>query len=332
MNGSSLARLLMAALLPWTHMSAQEARVFPRGQWEVVSRLEDETGDVFVNPQRLVHCGWGLVVMDYDDQHLVAVDTALRTRWRFGRRGSGPGEFQQLGGVSCDASGQLWVLDRGNAKLVRLRSDGRTFSEARLSVGSRRGEVLARGGHWMGITQQGKGEIATVFDSTGNVVRLVLAVPEVAALNPAQREAFIATTPEGGAIIAFRWSSLLLRVSPDGSASVLHAGIGRIPFAEYKAYPTGERNEAMLRIDPDAVEAVRTITVRADTVFVIAPDGSDEDRSILDLYSIRERRYLESRRLNFTAPSVSSARGELFVLLQEPTPGIVRLRWTGSTR
>ena len=270
--------------------------------------------------------------MDYDDQHLVAVDTTLKSLWRFGRRGSGPGEFQQLGGVSCDASGQLWVLDRGNSKLLRLRSDGRTYVESRLSVGTRRGDAQARGGQWIGLTQQGKGELATVFDSAGNVLRLVSEVPELAPLNQAQREAFIATTHDGGAIVAFRWSSLLLSISPEGSASVLHPGVTRIAFAEYKAYPTGQRNETMLRINPDAVEAVRTIAVRADTLFVVAPDGRDQERAIVDLYSISGKRYLESRRLSFATPSIAVSSGHFFALVQDPLPGIVRLRWTVRQR
>lgn len=44
---------------------------------------------------------------------------------KFGRPGSGPGQFQSPRGISCDAQGNIVVVDSGNHRVCMYAADGR---------------------------------------------------------------------------------------------------------------------------------------------------------------------------------------------------------------
>lgn len=61
-------------------------------------------------------------------------------RWELGSTGSGPAQFRKIGQVAFDAAGNIWVLDRGNARLQCFAPDGR-YLKAIGRQGSGEGEL-----------------------------------------------------------------------------------------------------------------------------------------------------------------------------------------------
>jgi hypothetical protein len=305
------------------------ARTWDHGTWTEIANYADARGEHLVNPQRITFCGHHLVVLDFDDAHVSAFDLDQAFRWRLGRSGGGPGEFRAPGSVDCDGNGRVWVPDRGNGRMQVVSSTGRVLKSIPIASPVRRLGVMPDGSAAWGIGG-GAEDLTTKFDSTGKERLRVALPPWLSKYNALQREAFIAATPDGGAVISFRWSSVLVRIRPDGAVDSL-AGAGElIPFPEYRAYPTASGRARMMRIKPGAPEATRGVYVIGDTVNVIAT-GHQSDQAIIDRYRI-DGKYLGSRRLPYMPLSVCGWGPDVFVLLNDPVPGMVKLRWSRASR
>jgi hypothetical protein len=143
--------------------------------------------------------------------------------------------------------------------------------------------------------------------------------------NSLQRESFIAPAPDGGLIVAFRWSSILVRVGPEGQVDSLSAGIERTMFPAFKPFPAGRSGRMILRIDPQAPEAAQDLFVVGDPINVLYAGRPPEKGRILDQYLITGR-YLGSIRLPVVPLAVASSDGNLFAVVVEPEPAVVKFR------
>jgi len=95
----------------------------------------------------------------------------------FGSAGSGNGQFNGPGGVAVDASGNVWVVDRGNNRLEKFNASGQYLSQFG-SKGSGNGQFLeprdvavtSAGNIW--VTDAGNGRLQE-FNSSGAFIRQV---------------------------------------------------------------------------------------------------------------------------------------------------------------
>jgi len=105
----------------------------------------------------------------------------------FGSAGSGNGQFNGPGGVAVDASGNVWVVDRGNNRLEKFNASGQYLSQFG-SKGSGNGQFLeprdvavtSAGNIW--VTDAGNGRLQE-FNSSGTFIRQV-GINEGTVLNP----------------------------------------------------------------------------------------------------------------------------------------------------
>jgi hypothetical protein len=81
----------------------------------------------------------------------------------------------------------------------------------------------------------------------------------------------------------------------------------------------------ILRIDPQAPEAAQDLFVVGDTINVLYAGRTPEKGRILDQYLITGR-YLGSIRLPVVPLAVASSDGNLFAVVVEPEPAVVKFR------
>ena len=80
--------------------------------------------DVAVTPQGDVFIADG-----YGNNRIVHVDRAGRVVKTWGRKGTGPGEFDLPHGIGVDSKGRLYVADRSNGRIQVFTQDGRFVAE-----------------------------------------------------------------------------------------------------------------------------------------------------------------------------------------------------------
>ncbi|HET8649210.1 MAG TPA: hypothetical protein VFL95_04160 [Gemmatimonadales bacterium] len=74
-------------------------------------------------PSSMVRLANGdLIVVDVD--HLVRIGPDGAVRGTIGRQGSGPGEFQQIGGLGVTTGDTIMVFDTGNSRVTRFTANG----------------------------------------------------------------------------------------------------------------------------------------------------------------------------------------------------------------
>src|SRR5688500_7851980 len=78
-----------------------------------------------VTPTMLAYVGARLAVWDRDRSQVVSLAADGEVLWRYGTKGSGPGEFAGVTQIAADEERRLWVLDADNARISILDEDGR---------------------------------------------------------------------------------------------------------------------------------------------------------------------------------------------------------------
>ena len=302
-----IASLMLAVgLLPvvWPEPTwAQERRWLPDPVESAV--FVDVDGDLFGDPLQIRGSpGGGFVVADWADFAIRAFSVTGDRLWRFGRSGGGPGEFLRFDDVEYDRDGQLLILDNENLRVTVLDSNGSLVGSLRLpndamrevmpssfSPGDRvvtprdRGEAL-----WMAISSAGR------VSATGPAVPFTFQ-------EPIEGESWATPLPNGGAAIAFRWSSQMILLGPGGGVRMTVEGVEPIPFA--KAVHQSPDVEIpgftiirITRMDREtAIPAVRSVTADNSRILVLFSGSTEDAGRILDTYAVSDGSYLGSFRL-----------------------------------
>jgi hypothetical protein len=179
-------------------------------------------------------------VADRATSELRVFDSTGRFVRRFGRNGSGPGEFQSLDWVDIDRAGSIAAYDGASRRLSRFSSDGilQQVTSLSSSPGAPIGSMLG---------QFGDGSI---------LMRSFLGLPT----NPAALSSGLV-----------RDSLLLSRIAPDGASG---APVGRFPGPQ-NIRAVGPRLFAM---EP-APFGLRTVVAVADSVFYLSSQENYEIRA-----------------------------------------------------
>lgn len=73
-------------------------------------------------------------VYDASLMQIIRFDAKGRVLGKFGRKGSGPGEFRAVIGMEFDAAGHLWVVDGGTQRYSVFGTDGKLIKDYRRPV------------------------------------------------------------------------------------------------------------------------------------------------------------------------------------------------------
>lgn len=264
--------------------------------------IVDRDGTRFGNPTQTVAlpAGGFAVVHDYVEVH--AFDSAGEPGWKYGRHGEGPDEFGFIQDIDLSAEDEVYILDRELGRVQVI--DGRTGqSKATLRLPT---EGSPLNGPGYGILP-GQGESrALVIPLSGKDTTLWVAVsedgqwlesesmsPDVKCAHNLACEFFTSVTGSRGSAVAFRWSSKLLFLEPDGSVRTLADGVEEIPFPEVKAYDQETQFGVfgVTRVDPEAPTAVLDVTADSSHLFVSFAGLTEEGGRVVDVYSVVDGRY-----------------------------------------
>jgi hypothetical protein len=316
--------LAFAMTLAFTATSqAQRDRFFMETDFLEIGRVTDPRGKWLAKPQRLTRCGGVLGVLDSGDTHVTGVSLENRILWRAGRSGSGPGEFRTVESLDCGPGGDVWVPDRGNARIQVISSNGTLLRTIPMEKGIRR-LVHALDDSTLWANTIGSSELVLMLDRQARIVRTFDLPPWLRRLTSQQLESFLAPTKDGALIVAFRWSSMLLKVGAGGTVDSIQRGIEPIPFPEMRAFPSGRHGERVLRIDPAAPEAVQGLSINGDTINVLFAGRSGSRGRIIDKY-LTSGRYVGSVQLPVAPLDIVVAGDRIYALLNDPEPAVITL-------
>ena len=198
------------------------------------------------------------------------------------------------------AEGEIFVLDRGRGRtsVIDART-GQPVVSFPLAVGSGYGILPGYGeARVLIVPEQGLDTTLWVSVSEGGRKLGSKPMPETisrACGHPMGCEFFTTVTGSRGSAIAFRWSSTLVFLEPDGSVRAIVDGVETIPFPEVKTYRNvGPFRSTVTRVDPQAPTAVLDITADSSHLFVSFAGLSEDKRRLVDVYSVMDGSYLGS--------------------------------------
>lgn len=320
MGMASFALLMIGT--PCT-LSSQPDRKWQSVSSSPVARLDDASGLVLAHPAVIKRCADGVAVLDIGSTQVIRLSRDLRVLWRFGREGSGPGEFREPTDLSCAEDGTVFVADAANARVTVLSPRGRLDTLIVLQDPPGRVAAAPRGGSvW--LTGASSAHIATRLSLAGGRSLSVAAPAEIAALLRLQLEGWISPTRDSGVVIAYRWSSKVQRIAGDGRVLFSVHGPERIDYPAVRSYAVDERGAArMVRIAADALEAVKQLDVLGGDVYLLFAGGSKSAGSVVDRLSLESGRYLGSLQLPLAPYAFAVSSGRIYVIQLDPAPAIL---------
>ena len=326
-----------AVAAAWALMGAFSAAVAQERVWLAEPRqltlIRDTSGDLFGNPHRIFPSpDGGFVLDDWLDMSVRRFSSSGDMIWRFGRRGSGPGEFARLMDVEFDAAGNLMVLDVDLGRVTVVNPDGDLLQTAQMRDGE---QLLPRAfavdGGWAVMPRlQSRADTLWVSRADG-ASRFVRRPPQLVYTSPVASEGW-ATNVDGRAIIWFRWSSQVAVLNESGQVDQVFEGIEPISFpgvvTQDVQVPDGSgwTPARVTRINPTAVQAAVTASVANSRIYVHFAGATDDAQRIVDTYAM-DGEYLGSRLLPHPVRSaVALSDGRLATLETDLIP-TVRI-WT----
>jgi hypothetical protein len=304
---------------------AQARRVLP-GRWMERTRVEELDGKVFMRIDLIAVSGSTLLVYDGGEPQLLGLSLGAEVRWRFGRKGGGPGEFGGITDLKGDGKGNAYLLDPAYSRVTVVRDDG-TLAR---TIG------LDRQLHRIGVTPAGAILGAPLSDALLLAVEgsaglpSALSVPgEMVHLRALQRENRVDVSASGTIVVTHRWSSVVLVVSKDLATIRTFSLLDPQPFPELKTSKMGTAKEiSVTRIDPEAKQVVRATLIVGDTLLVVDARRNNAAVQYIDAYSLRGGTYLNSRIIPEYPRALSAAPGRIYAVVGEPVPAVLIWEWT----
>ena len=241
----------------------------------------------------------GLVVTDWGDFSIREVSASGELVWKFGRSGSGPGEFLIFLDLQFDEDGSLRVLDPRNRRITVVGSAGELLA----TVPVPGGDVAALlppsfdPGRFAVVPHTNKRDtLWRSFSAAGVRRRTVLMPAQTAFDHDLVGAGGAAEIPGGGAVVYFRWSSQMIILVADGSVGVLADGVEAIPFPEVVAVEASGPGwtAAGFKVDPKAVRATLGATATASRIYVLYFGSTSHAGRVVDTYSTQDGEYLGS--------------------------------------
>jgi len=219
-------------------------------------------------------------VLDMQASEIRAFDSQGNYLRTFGGPGAGPGELSpQAMGVFIDPAGDILVIDLGNQRVNRYRSDGTPAGSFRVELAagvptrwemSADGKLMAqlRGLNVPGIAALAEGDPIVVYDTTGAVVDTLTMLPKGQTLEEMTEEKIsmrvFAAEPlwdldsEGKIYTAMNDQYRILVNAPDGTLTrIIRRDVERKPVeeADQNAILKGIREQyEQFNVPPQAIE------------------------------------------------------------------------------
>lgn len=313
--------------VPQLTSQAASGRRMEAGRWELQDRI-DSTGEVLLDPQLIAAVGDTLVVFDYGDFTLEALDRRGRVLWAVGRRGGGPGEFGNPTSLAIGPEGAIWINDPVNGRISRFSRTGRFIDQ--VTVPEQLTRVLPLG-HYkfaaLGNFEQNR--LMQIYDSMGRVVRGIPLPDSLRDVPLINREAFLSGNDQAINVF-FRFSDVSYVINPaTGTIAGFH-GPEQVRFATPLAVSTeiNGKPARITRANPHAVKATLSVTGGTARTLTVLFGGTTADSGrVVDDYDRAGGRYLGSRKLPERPIALTNLNGDLAGIVSDPVPSIYVWRW-----
>ncbi|NIR45954.1 MAG: hypothetical protein GWN99_16065 [Gemmatimonadetes bacterium] len=288
-------------------------RVHAVTRWDTVFAVGGAADDSTLLLPRLIAAGKGAVyAYDYGDNSVKAFDDGGRLRWRFGRRGEGPGEFMNPFDIDVGPDGTIWVLDVDAGRITHLSSEGSLLGLFRPEVtvfeslvpGNERVTIMSVSldPFWMTVDLEGK----TLAQGSAPIRKL-------SEIPPHLRQSLASGAASGSVwAIAFVFGDPILVY--DG-AEVRCRGW----LVEGADFPPRQPD------GPATVWAAALATTDS-SVFVLARGETDKRLQLIDVYSAFDCSYQYTYVLPRRVMAMAFADGVFYFEFEDPMPVIIGLR------
>jgi len=280
-----------AMIIAPTQTVAQDRKWLPEP--DEVARYADLTGNLFGNPYTVIASPrGGFVLDDWSDFSVREFSTAGELEWRFGRRGSGPGEFIRIMDMEFDSAGNLLVLDVDQGRVTAVSPSGELVETYQVFDAEQILPSTFHPGSWS-VMPRLLSRQDTLRVSRANFASRSVARPTSLRYSHAQAsEGWATNLMDGEAVVFFRWSSQIVTLGPQGNVRGVFDGIEPISFpdvVEQEVTPPAESGISamrVVRIDPKAVTASIAASVHESRIYVLFAGRSSQARQIVDSYSM----------------------------------------------
>ncbi|MBA4072812.1 MAG: hypothetical protein C0497_13390 [Gemmatimonas sp.] len=277
-----------------------------------------------MKPELIVGRGPVLYVFDYGDHALKAFSVDGRLLWRFGRKGSGPGEFVNPTDLKIDGRDAVWLADPANSRVTIVDGHGRLVRTMPTTVAVEHLLPLATG-EFLGFGYSGDKPAFSRYDSLGHSAQPIGYPVWMDTVPSLVSELRVAGSPDGrSAAVASYYSGRLLLMRHGAS------GVREIPVVETQAFPTPityspSPRMTVRRFPPEARPLVRALTADSEFVYALIAGTHKERGRILDVYRLLDGSYHGSYLLPQPVAAMTVVAHGLAVLVNEPMPSLYYL-------
>ena len=289
--------------------------------WAIGGGAEDTT---LLRPRLVTPHGAGVYLYDDGREQLISLDPGGNRRWGVGGAGGGPTEFRMVRDLKVDDLGRALVLDPGNQRIAVVDSAGHFVRRVSISAIGWAEQVLPLGDSRYVLATTDSMRPFAVLDSAGGVVeRFGVPWASFASLDPLARQGTIVQAGGDRWIYGF--------VMGDGwfvfDATKSQDRPGR--YVEHTDFPaviqTRRGNSVTTRMDKFVPCSACSLSGDDSVLYVHFGGYTREQKRLVDLYAIADRRYLGSYRLPVAASAVVMFGGRAYVLQSDTTTQLLAL-------
>ena len=264
----------------------------------------------------------GLVFLDLFDQRVHRVGPDGRILWSWGRKGEGPGELQDVQGVDLDHAGNVVLVDARRLVRITLSPEGDFIGEE---------TVARRNGFIRSVALLGDGTMAVQTSRVPWGVWEQESIQPVSGLPAGWSE--MPSLQNQGRMDSWREDGWVFGLAY-GNGWLVFRGtsmIGVHPYVEHHDFPgviTERRGFSRIsRMTERPPSSGRSVSVRADTLYVLFGGTSPRRGYMLDVYDLTTGRYLVTHMLpHYANRAVVDEAGRVFTIDNSSTfPAIVGL-------
>ena len=286
--------------------------------WSVGGAASDT---LLLRPYLLAASGTGVYLYDGGSSQVLSFTPDGKLRWTFGRKGSGPNEFRGVRDVKVSESGESYLLDPRNARIVRLDTAGRVRTRIPLTTVGHAEQLAVLDGERIVLLTMDPARAFAIVDTAGKVrERFSLPWERFAKLDQIARQGLIVSGRGREWIFGFSMGDGWFRF--DGAAPVRAAG-----YVEHTEFPKIENlaGGGTKMAEYNACSAC-SASASGSTLYVHFGGYSRYRESVIDLYDLDDLRYQGSYVLPFKAVAISTVDDRVYALRDDPYPMLVALR------
>ena len=294
-------------------------------RWDTLWSIGGNAADTTLLRPFLVAADAGTVyVYDGLAKRVTAYASDGAVRWRFGRPGKGPDEFDKVRDMRLSADGGIDLLDPRNNRILRLTPGGTVRARVPLgAVGHAEQMVPVSAAEWVLMTPRPDAPFVTV-DSAGRVRGTVpIHWAGFHRLDPLARQGMLAGRA-GGWVFAFSFGDGWFRFRGTAPDTLVGRFVEHTPFPAVESVPVAGGRAS--RMDGYHACSACSVTLWDSTLYVHFGGYSDVAQRVVDLYGLGDGAYRGSWILPREARTIEVADGRLYALVENPFPELLALR------